>query len=140
MSLGFLYKRRQFAKLSTVWQDGSVFSLCSTAFWDGSTWYLRKRRTWHAPDGRQHIHTSKCDSLSCADVCDGLTVDFQLAGMLMETMGWEHEGQETGNWDMSVLGFDEAWQEETNANAKQEESQQPKKVEKGKGRAVDQDA
>ena len=36
----------------------------------------------------------------------------QLAGMCMETMGWEHEGQAAGSWDRSVLGFDEAWADE----------------------------
>ena len=36
----------------------------------------------------------------------------QLAGMCMETMGWEHEGQTAGSWDRSVLGFDEAWADE----------------------------
>jgi hypothetical protein len=61
----------------------------------------------------------------------------------MDTVGWEHEGQEVGSWDRSVLGFDEAWQEETNAAAKEEESHEQHvgiKVDKGKGRAVDQDA
>lgn len=28
-------------------------------------------------------------------------------------MGWEHFGQAAGDWDRSVLGFDEAWREET---------------------------
>lgn len=37
----------------------------------------------------------------------------QLAGILMHSLGWVHEGQRIGQWDRSVLGFDEAWQEET---------------------------
>lgn len=28
-------------------------------------------------------------------------------------MGWEHSGETAKDWDRSVLGFDEAWQDET---------------------------
>lgn len=28
-------------------------------------------------------------------------------------MGWEHFGERANDWDRSVLGFDEAWQDET---------------------------
>lgn len=28
-------------------------------------------------------------------------------------MGWEHYGESAKDWDRSVLGFDEAWQDET---------------------------
>ena len=28
-------------------------------------------------------------------------------------MGWEHYGEAAKDWDRSVLGFDEAWQDET---------------------------
>lgn len=69
-------------------------------------------------------------------------------------MGWEHEGQDAGQWDRSVLGFDEAWVDaETRSTAQataSSEDQQgtdlfkqrtdyPRKLDKGKGRAVEQD-
>lgn len=37
----------------------------------------------------------------------------QLAGLLLKSMGWEHYGEDAKDWDRSVLGFDEAWQDET---------------------------
>ncbi|CAA3032868.1 Hypothetical predicted protein [Olea europaea subsp. europaea] len=112
-----------------------------------------------APPG---IHTS---SLPGSDALDGT-----LAGILLQTMGWEHEGQEAGSWDRTVLGFDEAWQDEARdgsgsqegngsvAHPKEKDSYEsrvedtqpdpglferredyPRKLDKGKGRATDQD-
>jgi hypothetical protein len=72
-------------------------------------------------------------------------------------MGWEHEGQQAGSWDREVLGFDEAWKDaETRSNESSQEDLQvgqaekrneaslfkartdyPRKLDKGKGRAVD---
>lgn len=45
-------------------------------------------------------------------------------------MGWEHYGEPAGDWDRSVLGFDEAWQDETR------EILAYTAEEKGKGRAM----
>ena len=69
--------------------------------------------------------------------------------MLMDTLGWEHEGQEVGSWDQSRLGFDEAWQSETNEHASSVMDKKSRinglhselaKLDKGKRRASDQDA
>lgn len=68
-------------------------------------------------------------------------------------MGWEHEGQKAGEWDRSVLGFDEAWTDaETRSgptledrqhcnhpDAFQQRTDYPKRLDKGKGRATEQD-
>lgn len=74
--------------------------------------------------------------------------------MCLDSMGWEHEGQEAGSWDRSVLGFDEAWQDAETISTRQElehrqadtqpepelfkpRTDYPKKLDKGKGRAID---
>jgi hypothetical protein len=40
-------------------QDGSLAGICSSTFWHGSSWRLRKRCTWDAPDGWKHIRQGK---------------------------------------------------------------------------------
>lgn len=89
-----------------------------------------------------------------------------MAGILLGSLGWEHFGEEAGSWDRSVLGFDEAWRDETREILEQKSTQQsevgslseaykigtnrtrsntifdkradyPRKIDKGKGRAVD---
>ncbi|KAH8929981.1 hypothetical protein BT69DRAFT_1315351 [Atractiella rhizophila] len=51
-------------------------------------------------------------SLDGTDVMDG-SIFVRVAGMCMSTLGWVREGAEEGDWDRSVLGFDAAWEEES---------------------------
>lgn len=48
-------------------------------------------------------------SLPGTELMDG-SIFIRAAGMTMKAMGWAHEGDAPGEWDRSVLGFDEAWQ------------------------------
>lgn len=75
-----------------------------------------------APAG---VHRS---GLRGSELLDG-SVFIRLAGILLRAMGWEHYGEAAKDWDRSVLGFDEAWQDETR------EILAFTAEEKGKGRA-----
>ena len=44
-----------------------------------------------------------------AERLDG-TIFVRGAGIIMSALGWAREGEKEGGWDMSALGYDEAWQ------------------------------
>ncbi|KAK4050589.1 hypothetical protein OIV83_003315 [Microbotryomycetes sp. JL201] len=50
-------------------------------------------------------------ALPGTDVMDG-SIFSRAAGLVMQTMGWCHEGEACGKWDRSCLGYDEAWDDE----------------------------
>jgi hypothetical protein len=39
------------------------------------------------------------------------TIFIRAAGVIMDVTGWCREGEDEGGWDMSALGYDEAWKE-----------------------------
>ncbi|KAM0791678.1 hypothetical protein ACM66B_003954 [Microbotryomycetes sp. NB124-2] len=59
----------------------------------------------HSPEGMFQ------SALPGTDVMDG-SIFCRAAGLVMRTMGWCHEGEASGKWDRSCLGYDEAWNDQ----------------------------
>lgn len=92
-------------------------------------------------------------SLPGSHLLDG-TAFVRAAGLLLDSLGWEHEGEEAGSWDRKVIGLDEAWEDaERDPSYEAPDGQRargngfafgngtpdyPKHVDKGKGRATEQ--